>query len=54
MHHFLVKCKAVRKKQFDESSCHEEILETERAFEVNFFVLVDMACTSLKTRFEEF
>jgi hypothetical protein len=44
----------VRKKQFDESSCHKEILENERAFEVNYFlVLVDMASTSLRTRFEE-
>jgi hypothetical protein len=44
----------VRNKQFDENSCHEEILENERAFEVNYFlVLVDMASTSLRTRFEE-
>ena len=42
------------KKQFDESDCQEEILEAERAFEIKyFFVLVDMAITSLKTRFEE-
>jgi hypothetical protein len=51
---FPVKRKAVRNKQFDENSCHEEILENERAFEVNYFlVLVDMASTSLRTRFEE-
>jgi hypothetical protein len=51
---FPIKHKAVRKKQFDESRCHEEILENERAFQVNyFFVLVDMASTSLRTRFEE-
>jgi hypothetical protein len=51
---FPVKRKAVRKKQFDESSCHKEILENERAFEVNYFlVLVDMASTSLRTRYEE-
>ena len=51
---FPVKRKAARKKQFDESSCHEEIHEIERAFEVNYFlVLVDMASTSLRTRFEE-
>jgi hypothetical protein len=29
---FPVKRKAERKKQFDESSCHEEILENERLF----------------------
>ena len=51
---FPVKSRAVRKKQFDESNCQEEIIEAERAFEVKyFFVLVDMAITSLKTRFEE-
>jgi hypothetical protein len=51
---FPIKRKAVRKKQFDESRCHEEILENERAFQVNYFlVLVDMASTSLRTRFEE-
>jgi hypothetical protein len=51
---FLVKRKAVRKKQLDESRCHEEILENERAFEVNYFlVLVYMASTSSRTRFEE-
>jgi hypothetical protein len=50
---FPVKRKVVRKKQFDESSCHEEIIENERAFEVNYFlVLVDMASTSLRTRLE--
>jgi hypothetical protein len=30
----------MRKKQFDESSCHEEILENERAFEVNYFLVL--------------
>jgi hypothetical protein len=35
---FPVKSKAARKKQFDESSCHEEILENKRAFEVNYFL----------------
>jgi len=34
---FPVKRQAVRKKQFDESNSHEEILENERAFEVNYF-----------------
>src|SRR6266540_7140925 len=51
---FPVKRQVVRKKQFDESNSHEEILEAERAFEVKYFlVLVDMAITSLNTRFEE-
>jgi hypothetical protein len=51
---FLEKRRVLRKKQFDESSSQEEILEVERAFEVKYFlVLVDMAITSLKTRFEE-
>jgi hypothetical protein len=51
---FLIKHKAVRKKQFDESRCHEEILENERAFQVNYFlVLVDMASTSFRIKFEE-
>jgi hypothetical protein len=51
---FPVKRRAIRKKEFDESNCQEEILEAERAFEVKYFlVMVDMAITSLKTRFEE-
>jgi hypothetical protein len=51
---FLVKRRALRKKQFDESNDQEEILETERGFKVKYFlVVVDMAITSLKTRFEE-
>jgi hypothetical protein len=51
---FPVKRHIVRKKQFDESNSQEEILEAERAFKVKYFlVLVDMAITSLKTRFEE-
>jgi hypothetical protein len=51
---FKVKRHAMRKKQFDESNSQEEILEAERAFKVKYFlVMVDMAITSLKTRFEE-
>nr|TKW33479.1 hypothetical protein SEVIR_2G238766v2 [Setaria viridis] len=51
---FPEKRRATRKKQFDESNCQEEILEAEKAFEVEyFFVLVDMAIDSLKNRFEE-
>jgi hypothetical protein len=51
---FQVKRHVVRKKQFDESNSQEEILEAERAFKVKYFlVMVDMAITSLKTRFEE-
>jgi hypothetical protein len=51
---FQVKGKAQRKRHFDETDDHEEILEAERAFKVNYFlVMVDMAITSLKSRFEE-
>ncbi|PWZ14127.1 Branched-chain-amino-acid aminotransferase 5, chloroplastic [Zea mays] len=51
---FPVKRRALRKKQFDESNDQEEILEAERVFKVKYFlVVVDMAITSLKTRFEE-
>jgi hypothetical protein len=51
---FPIKRRALRKKQFDENNCEEEILEGERAFEVKYFLfVVDMAITSLKTRFEE-
>ena len=34
---FCIKRQGKRKKQFDESRCHEEILENERAFQVNYF-----------------
>lgn len=52
---FPLKRKVTRKKHFDESECSDEaILQAENDFEVNyFFVMVDMATTSLKTRFEE-
>jgi hypothetical protein len=51
---FQVNRHVVRKKQFDENNSHEEILEVERAFKVKYLlVMVDMAITSLKTRFEE-
>ncbi|XP_042027263.1 zinc finger MYM-type protein 1-like [Salvia splendens] len=51
---FSVKRKAQRKKHFDEIDTNEEILQAEKAFEVNYFlVVVDMANTSLKSRFEE-
>jgi hypothetical protein len=51
---FLVKRQGIRKKQFDESDCSEEILQAEKDFEVNYFlVMVDMAITSLENRFEE-
>lgn len=52
---FPVKRKSTRKKHFDETDDDEEqILEAEKAFEVNYFlVMVDMANTSLKNRFEE-
>jgi hypothetical protein len=51
---FPVKRRAKRKNQFDESNTHEEILEGEKAFQVKYFyVVVDMAITSLKGRFKE-
>jgi hypothetical protein len=51
---FVVKCHPVTKKQFDENNSQEEILEDERAFKVKYFlVLVGMAITYLRTRFEE-
>ncbi|KAE8773641.1 hAT family dimerization domain containing protein [Hordeum vulgare] len=55
---FPIKRRITRKKHFDESvdddNNNEEILAAEKAFEVNFFfVMVDMANTSLKNRFEE-
>ena len=51
---FPVKRQGTRKKQFDESDCSEEILQAEKDFEVNYFlVMVDMAISSLKNRFEE-
>jgi hypothetical protein len=51
---FLAKHRALRKKQFDESKDQEEILETERAFELKYvLIVVDIAITSSKTRFKE-
>jgi hypothetical protein len=51
---FPVKRKAQRKKHFDENEYSEEILQAEKDFEVNYFlVVVDMANSSLKNRFEE-
>ncbi|XP_062203777.1 uncharacterized protein LOC133905976 [Phragmites australis] len=51
---FPVKRRSIRKKQFDETDYNEANLQAERAFEVDyFFVMVDVAITSLKTRFEE-
>jgi hypothetical protein len=51
---FPFKRQGTRKKQFDESDCSEEILQAEKDFEVNYFlVMVDMAISSLKNRFEE-
>ena len=37
---FPVKRKAKRKKHFDENECDEEILQAEKAFEVNYFLVV--------------
>ena len=51
---FPVKRRASKKKQFDEIECEEAILQAEEDFKVNYFlVMVDMAFTSLKNRFEE-
>jgi hypothetical protein len=51
---FRVKRHASRKKQFDETECEEAIFQAEEDFKVNYFlVMVDMATTSLKRRFEE-
>uniref|UniRef100_A0A0A8Y3Q0 HAT C-terminal dimerisation domain-containing protein n=1 Tax=Arundo donax TaxID=35708 RepID=A0A0A8Y3Q0_ARUDO len=52
---FPVKRKGTRKKHVDESNCSDKvIMQAEKAFEVNYFlVMVDMATTSLKNRFEE-
>jgi hypothetical protein len=51
---FLVKRHAKRKKRYDETDCEEANLEAEKAFELNYFlVMVDIAISSLKSRFEE-
>jgi len=51
---FPIKRLALKKKQFDENNCNEAILQAKKAFEVNyFFVMVDMANSSLKNRFEQ-
>jgi hypothetical protein len=51
---FPVKRRATRKKQFDETDYNEAILQAEKDFEVNYFlVIVNNAISSLKSRFEE-
>ena len=51
---FPIKRRASRKKQYDETECEEAILEAQKAFEVNYFlVMVDMTISSLESRFEE-
>jgi hypothetical protein len=51
---FPVKRHAKRKKQYDETEFEEAKLEAEKAFEVNYFlVMVDVAISSLKIRVEE-
>ena len=51
---FPIKRRASRKEQYDETDCEEAILEAQKAFEVNYFlVMVDMAISSLEFRFEE-
>ncbi|XP_021854418.2 uncharacterized protein [Spinacia oleracea] len=43
-----------RKKQFDEHDHDEEIMSPEESFRINYFlVVVDMAISSLKSRFEQ-
>jgi hypothetical protein len=51
---FPVKRVSARKKQFDETECNEAILQAEKNFEAFYFlVMVDMAISSLESRFEE-
>ncbi|XP_010418623.2 PREDICTED: zinc finger MYM-type protein 1-like [Camelina sativa] len=51
---FPQKRRVFRKKQFDEIGLDEEIQSSEDAFRVNYFlVVVDMAITSVKTRFDQ-
>ncbi|XP_072149505.1 uncharacterized protein [Setaria viridis] len=51
---FPVKRRALKKKHFDEIDSNEAILQAEKAFEVEYFlVMVDMATSSLKSRFQE-
>ncbi|KAG2624694.1 hypothetical protein PVAP13_3KG362716 [Panicum virgatum] len=51
---FPIKRRASRKKQYDETDCEKVILEAQKAFEVNYFlVMVDMTISSLESRFEE-
>ncbi|XP_066396218.1 uncharacterized protein [Miscanthus floridulus] len=51
---FPVKRRFVKKKQFDETECNEAILQAKKDFETFYFlVMVDMAISSLKSRFKE-
>ncbi|XP_071679668.1 uncharacterized protein [Lolium perenne] len=51
---FPIKRTVTRKRQFDEPDHDEEVLLAEKAFEVNYFlVMVDVAKVSLENRFEE-
>jgi hypothetical protein len=51
---FPIRRRASRKKQFDETDCEEANLQAEKAFEVDYFlVMVDIAIGSLETRFQE-
>ncbi|AQK67274.1 hAT dimerization domain-containing protein / transposase-related [Zea mays] len=52
---FPVKRRALRKKHYDENDCSNEAnLQGEKDFEVNYFlVMLDMASSSLKNRFED-
>lgn len=51
---FPIKRTVTRKRQFDEPDHDEEVLLAEKAFEINYFlVMVDVAKVSLENRFEE-
>jgi hypothetical protein len=51
---FPIRRRASRKKQFDETDCEEANLQAEKAFEVDYLlVMVDIAIGSLETRFQE-
>ncbi|KAL0437597.1 UNVERIFIED_CONTAM: Zinc finger MYM-type protein 1 [Sesamum radiatum] len=51
---FPVKCRVLRKKQYDENTDDEDVRSPEDAFEYDYFnIITDMAIASLRNRFEE-
>ena len=53
-HRVQEKYNVTRKKQFDDPDNDEKVLLAEKAFDVNYFlVMIDVAKVSLKNRFEE-